>query len=387
LGKGDAHKMSWGDYWNGHVFSYDWFRVLSIFIGFFGLDHLILRSPSTAISKFVVNALTFGSWFFYDLIQLWLDEETVIKYGLSTPFGPKGLGYKFFDYTTTNPELKKNVLPTPSDRVGSSFRYILYFLLAFIPFGLSELMGGDYSGGIMRMLFGFFWFIFIPWQIMQLIKAPPDEVYQKGIARPYIISWFLGNEYGPPRGLVREQLAVQITRETGLFTKIFELYKLIFKITEPVVKPVIESTVAPVATAVAGAASAVGAAASGVCLAEQTAATVTRGVAGAVGTVGQIATEVPSKLGAAMNPAAAVAAASGSMGPPKDFVMPPRGTMVGGGESASSWDSLILGTVGLLVAGGFGFGLLRKRNESKRSNDYPQDAYGGNDAPPNPGTV
>ena len=46
--------------------SYDVFLGLSVLGGFFGLDHLYLRSPLTFIAKLITNIFTFGTWWLYD---------------------------------------------------------------------------------------------------------------------------------------------------------------------------------------------------------------------------------------------------------------------------------------------------------------------------------
>ena len=51
----------------------------------FGFDHFYLRSPWTGIAKL----LTFGGiglWYLWDIFQLWCEKDSVINYGLTTPF-------------------------------------------------------------------------------------------------------------------------------------------------------------------------------------------------------------------------------------------------------------------------------------------------------------
>jgi TM2 domain-containing membrane protein YozV len=73
--------------------SYNVFLILSLFGGFFALDHLYLRSPMTFVAKFIVNLLFFGIWWAWDAAQALFNESTVRIYGLSIPgFGPKAIG-------------------------------------------------------------------------------------------------------------------------------------------------------------------------------------------------------------------------------------------------------------------------------------------------------
>ena len=77
----------------GTYLSYNVFLILSLFGGFFALDHLYLRSPLTFAAKFAVNLLFFGIWWAWDAAQALFNEPTVRIYGLSIPgFGPKAIG-------------------------------------------------------------------------------------------------------------------------------------------------------------------------------------------------------------------------------------------------------------------------------------------------------
>lgn len=73
--------------------SYDIFLGLSVLGGFFGLDHLYLRSPLTAIAKMWINMIFFGAWWIYDAVQAFFNSDIIKIYGLSIPgLGPKGIG-------------------------------------------------------------------------------------------------------------------------------------------------------------------------------------------------------------------------------------------------------------------------------------------------------
>jgi len=85
---------SQGDFWGGYMLDFNLFRVLAIlpFTGLLGIDQLALRSPFTALLKFLVNLFFYGAWYIYDVIQLVVDKTNIAKYGMSTPFGPRGAG-------------------------------------------------------------------------------------------------------------------------------------------------------------------------------------------------------------------------------------------------------------------------------------------------------
>lgn len=63
------------------------YRVLAIFpvTGMAGLDHYAVGSTQTAFAKGLVNLITFGSWYFYDILQS-LDAEKIAQQGLKFPF-------------------------------------------------------------------------------------------------------------------------------------------------------------------------------------------------------------------------------------------------------------------------------------------------------------
>jgi hypothetical protein len=61
--------------------------VFTLFFGFLGLHHVMLRSPLTGVMFFFGNALTLGYWWMYDLIQIaCTSEDDLNKYGLGFPF-------------------------------------------------------------------------------------------------------------------------------------------------------------------------------------------------------------------------------------------------------------------------------------------------------------
>jgi len=80
---------------------YKWLTVIPV-VGFFGLDHWAVGSNFTGVAKLVVNMLTFGSWYAYDIVQAWSatreDGKTVQSGGLRAPFGfYDGIGKNMFD--------------------------------------------------------------------------------------------------------------------------------------------------------------------------------------------------------------------------------------------------------------------------------------------------
>jgi len=83
------------EFWGTPQFTQSGMWWFTLIFGFFGLHHLYLRSPQTALIFFIVNCITFGYPWFYDLIQLSKSGgytlETLNKHGLAHPFGALGL--------------------------------------------------------------------------------------------------------------------------------------------------------------------------------------------------------------------------------------------------------------------------------------------------------
>lgn len=70
------------------------YRLLAIFpaTGLFGVDHWAIGSKETGMAKALLNLLTFGSWYFFDIVQSF-DSDKVSKDGLEIPFyGEAGIG-------------------------------------------------------------------------------------------------------------------------------------------------------------------------------------------------------------------------------------------------------------------------------------------------------
>lgn len=92
-----AVSQSRREFWGEPQYTRFGMFLFTLLFGFFGLHHLMLRSPQTAVMCCVVNILTFGYWYFYDLIQLspkeygGLGDDGLNKYGLGSPWGPLGV--------------------------------------------------------------------------------------------------------------------------------------------------------------------------------------------------------------------------------------------------------------------------------------------------------
>jgi TM2 domain-containing membrane protein YozV len=74
------------DHWGGLPDrNYFTFVILSVVLGFFGIDHFYLRSFATGTQKFLINCFTFGLWYFWDIIQIVTEGKEIRQRGLNSP--------------------------------------------------------------------------------------------------------------------------------------------------------------------------------------------------------------------------------------------------------------------------------------------------------------
>ena len=131
----------YGEYWKTSALSFGVLYFLAVFplTGFLGLDHLYARSPKTAFLKFLVNCMTFGWWYIYEVILSVYRSDQVKIFGLSAPlWGPLGVGAGQF----------------MGDSKGSetASRFFIYALLvAFVPFGIDYFYMGRWGMGALKL--------------------------------------------------------------------------------------------------------------------------------------------------------------------------------------------------------------------------------------------
>jgi hypothetical protein len=126
---------------NGAYLSYNVFRILSILGGFFGLDHLYLRSLWTFLAKFIVNILCFGVWWIYDMLHALFNEPVVKMYGLGVPgLGPMGIA--------------AGVLADDTVSGTKHWAFFIYAIALFCGgmFGLDDFLVGNRQSGIIRLI-------------------------------------------------------------------------------------------------------------------------------------------------------------------------------------------------------------------------------------------
>lgn len=139
------------DFWKMSNLSYSALKYMSLLGGFFGIDHIYLRSPLTGFLKLIVNIFTFAIffiplWYIYDLTQIFMDETKVKLFGLSKPFSFSnyGLGAGMFEDEYPSKIGNKDI---DRDRESSkSWTFVGYALLTLtiVPamFGANDFMVG-----------------------------------------------------------------------------------------------------------------------------------------------------------------------------------------------------------------------------------------------------
>lgn len=379
---------SQGDYWNGYMLDFLFYKILAVFplTGFFGMDHLALRSPGTATLKFFVNLFFWGAWYFYDIIQVLIDEKSVAKYGMSTPYGPRGHGYKFFKNVT---EDNLNEFPKPSPQYGGFVSTILFIFYAmsclyFSFLGLPSLFAGDYMGGMMKivslaLIITFPIYLFTG--VFEYFNAGSLEL--KGAKRtwpfiPGLMAFLMhdpNNTYPAVNLLPKEEAEKQLIpyqqiaddyhkEQEGKKTPFARAWDALYHLPDPYL----------------GAGKLAGAGADAV----QAGAKVTQVTANALA---KVAAENP----AALIPGAGAAALAPPPPPNAAATAPPPQT--GGGMARGpdglALDTIVMSGMAFLAIGGLAAAFLRKMSVPTRTDEpkYPRSPSERDDAPPEPDTV
>ena len=202
-----------GKAWGGSQIEPTTFKIIAVLFGFFGLDHLLLRSPMTAILKFIVNLLSLGFWYWYDVLQVFTDFDNFKKYGYSIPiFGPSGLGAGLVH--DSNKEKAPENAPSP-------FYFLAFALTSLIPYGISHVIAGDYTGAFLKFvlsvsfftfLFGWLWAFYTFGNMVFNSKS----LFENGVDRLFPVSVFVG-QYGPAPNLEAIKLQEESPEEKAGF--------------------------------------------------------------------------------------------------------------------------------------------------------------------------
>ena len=188
-------QVTQGSYWKGAQIPYYIFIILTIFGGLFGLDHLALRSPLTAILKVLSIIPLLGFWYFYDIAQAIGEREYVEKYGIAVPFyGPTGIGAGIFSGNSEIPNAPKEI-PGP-------WRYMAYLITTciFVVFPISKFVLGDYLGGILHIFMYILFpltFIAIAWSFYDIYNVlfKTKDIFENGVPHMTPASTLLGSRF------------------------------------------------------------------------------------------------------------------------------------------------------------------------------------------------
>lgn len=133
-------------YWQKSILNYDTYFVLTILLGWLAIDQLYLRSPITFILKLVGNIVFFGLPYFYDILEVSLNQDKVKLFGTSMPLlGQIGAGAGMF---------YENVAPLSAEESDRRFNFMIYsfMLLFFGIFGGDSYFTGDNMSGLIRTI-------------------------------------------------------------------------------------------------------------------------------------------------------------------------------------------------------------------------------------------
>lgn len=193
-------EITQGSYWKGGQIPYWLYMVFVIlpFTGMLGADHLLLRSPITAVLKFLSMIPLFGFWYFYDIAQLG-ERDLITKNGISIPFyGPMGIGAGIFT------EKGQPISPPEVPRPWIFMAYVITSLL-FVAFPVNKIIIGDYWGAfallgmyvLSPLTLGLLIFVAIGWGLYDIYRIffKTGDLFEKGAARIFPASLAVGDYF------------------------------------------------------------------------------------------------------------------------------------------------------------------------------------------------
>jgi hypothetical protein len=184
-----AYEWTQIGYWNKPNLSWTIYLILAVCVGFFGIDHLYMRSPFTAFLKFIVNLMTLGFWYFYDIVNAFTEGDLVKEYGVGTPFVQTG-------------GIGAGMFADEPDKEHAPWTFMGYSLASGFPFGLfgvDNFIAGDKKGGFaklwMTLLFCFPLILLAPlgWILgiglvfygLYVLFFDTESLFSKGVPSPF----------------------------------------------------------------------------------------------------------------------------------------------------------------------------------------------------------
>jgi len=369
-----------GSYWGGSQISY-WMYLVAVFFGFLGIDHLLLRSPITAILKIISIIPLFGFWYFFDIAQAFGEKDLVKKYGIAVPFyGPIGIGQGIFH--------DEGVTPSPEE-IPRPWKFIGYFITTcfLIATPINKLVLGDYVGaGVQFVYYMLIFTIILPfiailWGFLDIYNVifKTRDLFEKGAQRlppatmiPFfnVDPNFKAEALGPKKAVEADTIANAIRDAAG---KLMEPVTTVTKIVTAPLTAVSETVAGTINTASKVAQQTIETAGT----AAQVLPAAATGLAQsalAIGTSMQSAAQGVAALPNALNPTA-IGDAVGKSVAAKMIKTQGGGALTGGSDYISNSSVFAFSMLGLLTASGYVFYAWRKTaNKSiERSDDPPRD--------------
>jgi hypothetical protein len=372
--------------------------LFTVLFGFFGLHHLMLRSPQTAFFMLITNFVLFGYPWLYDVIQLLPESwgghgtENLNKYGMGHAFGALGLGQGMWlpdDYVPPEKE--------PEDAPPSPWWFILYVILLPITF-LAPLLGGDSWGALAKLGYNFFffgWFLGMcafAYDLFYLLLKPAD-LFAFGLKRFFPFTFFMDKDnHSPSITGVRPPIPNPCPPSDNFFVGTLKFF---IGLAVPVLYVVNPPLAMSLETAVSSAASGAGvvgdvaeavtgtakklseAAITSADIATDTVSAVVRDGSKLAGTIGTLAGSLDSLGSTALSRPLPIASrpsiSSPARAPQSNNSNDPQPVQAGGGQGFSALDYAAFGTIAAVIGGAF---LLT----AGRSYGVPTDK---GDSPPN----
>lgn len=347
-----------GEYWGGTQIDIKYLKWATVLGGFFGLDHLLLRSPTTAFFKLLANIFSLGYFYWYDLLQFTVEADTVKEKGLRIPFmGDVGLGAGMFHADGKTPAPATSPKP---------FLFAAYCIAVLIGFGLDFLIAGDFPGAAAKIfsIFPLILFFFTPifwvftglWYVYTIVRtyfytgstvlSKDTSNKSRGVAHFFPFSLLMKPYYIPSGKFIPvEPEQPDCDRPLGFPWNMFSAF-----ITTPI-KVAADSAITPIKTT----AVAYGEAAKVAAEAAKEGATA---VGKSIEAAGNLASRAPEII-QSVSQGLATAAAS------------PAPIQKGGATAVSVSDKLFFGAFGLLVLGGAGLTAFRAIKNTSEPDDTP----------------
>jgi TM2 domain-containing membrane protein YozV len=188
------HHISDVETWENPDRNYFIFVVLSVLLGFVGADHFYLRSFGTGAKKLVMNFLTLGLWYWWDLIQIFKDGKKVRREGLNSPFDwIRGIGRGVFSDESLE-----------SAKFAPKKSYLTYAFLAifFGWLGMDKFYLGNTWQGIVKVISCFNIFLFLfgwLWVVWDAVHAffMTDTILREGVTTPLPYSFIFSEPVKP----------------------------------------------------------------------------------------------------------------------------------------------------------------------------------------------